>query len=160
MPAYELDALLDKLSLEDKLELVRRVRVNSLTLRNGDRVAARRRLRGSSVDEGLEAEGEDCHVPYDVPGGTLGRVLLVRQYVTPFPYGVLFDNDVELNLTEGDIVGVAEQPSEQMRERDDALWHIPAGGMFTTYCSRWIDRVGRACPQFRHHPGPCGLRPR
>ncbi|MFE9469400.1 hypothetical protein ACFYNW_38500 [Streptomyces virginiae] len=40
---------------------------------------ADRRLRGSYLDEGLEAEGEDCHEPYDVPAGALGRLLTVRQ---------------------------------------------------------------------------------
>ncbi|WP_329345510.1 hypothetical protein OG252_52060 (plasmid) [Streptomyces sp. NBC_01352] len=154
-----LDDVLDKLSLADKLELVRRVRVGSLLLRDGDRVAAGRRLRGSYVDEDLEAEGEDCRVPYDVPAGTLGRVIRVRQYVTPFPYGVAFDNGVDLSLAVGDVVRVAEQPSERERERDGALWHIPPGELFTIRCSRWIDRVGRACPQLRLHQGPCGLPP-
>ncbi|MFF4733296.1 hypothetical protein ACFY3M_50490 [Streptomyces mirabilis] len=43
----QLDDLLDQLSLADKLELVRRMRVGSLTLRVGVRVEARQRLRGS-----------------------------------------------------------------------------------------------------------------
>lgn len=155
-----LDGLLENLPLEDRLELVRRVRVGSLLLRVGDRVEAGRRLLGSYIDEDLEAEGEDCRIPYDVPAGTLGRVIRVREYVTPFPYAVAFDNDVDLNLAVGDVVRVAEQRSERERERDDALWFIPPGEMFTTRCSVWIDRVGRACPQLRLHRGPCGLPPR
>ncbi|MBT2530484.1 hypothetical protein J7E91_35370 [Streptomyces sp. ISL-99] len=162
----QLDDVLEKLSLEDKLELVRRVRVNSLTLQEGDRVEASRRLRGSYPDDGLEAEegrgaeSADYCVPFHVPPGTLGRVTLVRQYVAPFPYRVLFDNAAQLSLAEGDVVRVAEQPSERERERDDALWRIPPDGMFTIYCARWIDRVGRPCPQLNRHPGPCGLPPR
>jgi hypothetical protein len=200
----QLDDLLEKLPLEDRLELVRRVRVGSLLLRVGDRVEAGRRLRGSYVDEDLEAEGEDCRIPYDVPAGTLGRVIRVRQYITPFPYdvpagtlgrvirvrqyitpfpydvpagtlgrvirvrqyitpfpyAVAFDSSVDLNLAVGDVVRVAEQPSEREREQDGALWHIPPGELFTIRCSRWIDRVGCACPQLRLHRGPCGLPPR
>ncbi|MFI6341014.1 hypothetical protein [Streptomyces sp. NPDC050535] len=161
-----LDDLLETLSLEDRLELVRRVRVGSLTLQVGDRVEARRTLRGSYPDDGLEAE-EGCGaepadycVPFHVPAGTLGRVTLVRTYITPFPYGVAFDNGTELSLAQGDVARVAEQPSESERERDEALWTIPRDAMFTLSCSRWIDRVGRACPQLHHHRGPCGLPPR
>ncbi|MFJ2745859.1 hypothetical protein ACIO3O_40080 [Streptomyces sp. NPDC087440] len=161
-----LDVLLDQLTLEDKLELVRRVRVGALVLREGDRVEARRRLRGSYPHEGLEAEegasadSADYSVAYDVPARTLGRVLRVRQYVTPFPYSVRFDTGIELSLAEDEITGVVEQPSEHEREQDDALWHIPADRMFSSACSLWIDRVGRACPQFTGHRGPCGLPPR
>ncbi|MFE7842888.1 hypothetical protein ACFU53_44550, partial [Streptomyces sp. NPDC057474] len=68
--------------------------------------------------------------------------------------------DVELRLAESDIVRVNEQPSEQVRKRDEALWHIAPGQMFTTCCSRWIDRVGRACTQLRRRRGPRGLPPR
>ncbi|MFJ8158429.1 hypothetical protein [Streptomyces sp. NPDC094468] len=161
-----LDDLLGTLSLKHRLELVRRVRVGSLTLNVGDRVEARRRLRGTYPDDGLEAEegwgGEaaDYCVPYHVPAGTLGRVTLVRTYVTPFPYRIHFDSDVELSLDEGDVTRVTEQPAENERERDDSLWTIPPEGLFTLYCSRWIDRVGRSCPQLSHHRGPCGLPPR
>ncbi|MFM9812902.1 hypothetical protein ACKI16_30875 [Streptomyces scabiei] len=161
-----LDDLLETLSLENRLELARRVRVGSLTLDVGDRVEARHRLQGSYPDDGLEAEEgpgaepADYCVPYRVPAGTLGRVTLVRTYFTPFPYRILFDSDVELNLAEGDIVRVAEQLSENEREQDEALWTIPPDGMFTLYCSRWIDRVGRSCPQLSRHRGPCGLPPR
>ncbi|WP_221360904.1 hypothetical protein [Streptomyces beigongshangae] len=161
-----LDDVLETLSLEDRLELVRRVRVGSLTLDVGDRVEARRQLRGSYPDDGLEAEEgpgaepADYCVPYWVPAGTLGRVTLVRTYVTPFPYRILFDSDIELNLAEGGIVRVTEQPPENEREQDEALWTIPSEGMFTLYCSRWIDRVSRPCPQRSHHRGPCGLPPR
>jgi hypothetical protein len=52
----QLDGLLEKLSLLDRLELVRRVRMGSLTLHVGDRVRASRRLRGSYSDEDLEVE--------------------------------------------------------------------------------------------------------
>lgn len=154
-----LDDLLETLSLADRLELVRRVRVGALTLRAGDRVAAAHRLRGSYVDEDLEVEGEDCREPYDVPTGTLGRMLTVRQYVTPFPYAVAFDTGVELSLRAGDVVRVPEQPSQWEREKDPALWFIPPGGAFASHCARWIDRLGRVCPQFRGHSGPCGLPP-
>jgi hypothetical protein len=165
-PVSRLDDLLETLSLTDRLELVRRVRVGSLRLRVGDRVEAGRRLRGSCPDDDLEAEEgwgaepADYCISYHVPAGTLGRVTLVRTYITPFPYGVLFDEGPELSLADGDVVRVAEQPSERERERNDALWHIPPGGMFTSHCARWIDRVGRPCPQVNRHPGPCGLRPR
>ncbi|WP_276314384.1 hypothetical protein [Streptomyces sp. WAC 01529] len=37
---------------------------------------------------------------------------LVRQYVAPLPYGIVFDNGVQLSLAEGDVVRVAEGPSE------------------------------------------------
>ncbi|MEW1723906.1 hypothetical protein [Streptomyces sp. NPDC093109] len=126
---------------------------------------ARRRLRGSYPDDGLEveeggAEPADYCVPYDVRAGALGRVTRVRSYVTPFPYGVLFDSGVGLSLAADDIVRVTERPSERERDRDDALWHIPPDEMFTTYCSRWIEGVSRACPQLRHHRGRCGLPPR
>ncbi|MFM9449159.1 hypothetical protein [Streptomyces acidiscabies] len=110
----DLDALLDKLSLADKLELARRVRVNSLTLREGDRVQARRTLRGSALSEDLEmevgrygSEPADYHIPYNIPAGALGTIYLVRQYVAPYPYGVIFDNGTELNLREGDIERVS-----------------------------------------------------
>ncbi|MFE7763029.1 hypothetical protein [Streptomyces sp. NPDC057438] len=161
-----LDDLLETLSPEDRWELARRVRVGSLTLHVGDRVEARRQLRGSyphadlEAEEGWGAEPEDYCVPYRVPAGTLGWVTLVRTYITPFPYGVVFDSGPELSLAEGDIVRVTEQPSENERERNDALWTIPPDGMFTLYCCRWVDRVGRACPQLRRHRGPCGLPPR
>ncbi|MGW0670617.1 hypothetical protein [Streptomyces sp. NPDC002746] len=161
----QLDDLLQKLSLLDRLELVRRVRVGSLTLHVGDRVRASHRLRGSYPDEDLEAEEgwgaepADYCPTHDVPAGALGRVTLVRQYVTPFPYCIRFDNDVELGLAEGDVFRVPEQPSERQREQDEALWHVPADGAFTTYCCRWIDRLSRMCPQFSGHPGPCGLPP-
>lgn len=154
-----LDDVLGALSPEDRLEIVRRVRVNSLTLSDGDRVKAARRLRGAYIDEGLEDEGEDCRVPYDVPAGTLGRVLRVRQYVSPFPYVVAFDGAEVLSVTLDDVVRVPEQPSEYARERNESLWHIPDGEAFHSVCTRWIDRVRRACPQHRGHDGPCGLRP-
>jgi hypothetical protein len=102
-----LDEKLNDLTLAEKMEVVRRVRVGSLTLRDGDRVAATRRLCGSYTHEGLEDEGEDYRIPYDVPAGTLGRIITVRQYVTPLPYRVLFDNDVELSLAQGDVERVA-----------------------------------------------------
>lgn len=161
-----LDDFLETLSLGDRLELARRGRVGSLTLLVGDRVEARCRLRGSYPDDGLEAEEgwgaepADYCVPFHVSAGTLGRVTLVRTYITPFPYRVAFDSGTELSLAQGDVSRVAEQPSQSERERDDALWTIPPDGMFTLYCSRWIDRVGRACPQLSHHRGPCGLPPR
>ncbi|MGW6602594.1 hypothetical protein [Streptomyces sp. NPDC055036] len=147
-------------STEDRLEIVRRVRVGSLILRDGDRVKAGHRLRGSFLDEDLEAEGEDCRDPYDVPAGALGRVVRVRQYVTPFPYHVIFDSGVELSLAAGDVVRTDEQPSEYEREQNESLWQIPPGEFLRSRCSRWIDRVGRACPQLRLHRGPCGLPPR
>ncbi|NEB06468.1 hypothetical protein [Streptomyces sp. SID13726] len=155
-----LDDVLGTLSLEDRLELVRRVRVGALTLRGGDRVVADRRLRGWHLDENLEADGEDCREPYDVPAGALGRVLVVRQYVTPFPYRVTFDSGVELSLAPGDVVRTDEQPSTWEREQDETLWHIPEGEFFRSRCSRWIERVGRPCPQLPSHRGPCGLPPR
>ncbi|MFJ2561314.1 MULTISPECIES: hypothetical protein [unclassified Streptomyces] len=162
----QLDGLLEKLSLADRLELARRVRVGQLTLRCGDRVEATHRLRGSYPHDGLEAEEgwgaepADCSVSYHVPPGTLGRVMLVRQYVAPYPYVVLFDSDVELSVAPGDVNRVTEQPSEWEREQDESLWHIPPGEEFRTYCARWINRAGRPCPQHRHHQGPCGLPPR
>ncbi|WP_435245133.1 hypothetical protein [Streptomyces tendae] len=156
----QLDDMLATLPLADRLEIVRRVRVGSLTLRDGDRVRAAHRLRGTLLDEDLEAEGEDCHEPYDVPAGALGRLIRVRQYVTPFPYHVLFDSGVELSLAAGDVERTDEQPSEYEREQDEALWHIPEGEFLRGRCSRWIDRVGRPCPQFTAHRGPCGLPPR
>ncbi|MEV8455555.1 hypothetical protein AB0467_28305 [Streptomyces sp. NPDC052095] len=122
------------------------------------RVRVARRLHGWYVDEDLEYEGEDCHEPYDVPAGALGRVVLVRRYVSPYPYRVLFDaGEVELSLAPGKVVRVEEQPSEHQRERDELLWHIPDGEHFRSRCSRWIDRVGRICPQYTGHKGPCGL---
>ncbi|MFE6000372.1 hypothetical protein ACFQ6C_26485 [Streptomyces sp. NPDC056454] len=154
-----LDDVLKELPLEDKLELARRAHVNSLLLHEGNRVRASRQLRGSYIHEGLEDEGEDCRIRYDVPAGTLGRVVRVRQYVAPFPYVVVFDTGAELSLTEGEIERVPEQPSQHQREQDDSLWHIPDGGAFTTHCARWIDRLGRACPQYKGHPGLCGLPP-
>ncbi|MBY8868718.1 hypothetical protein [Streptomyces sennicomposti] len=54
----QLDEILDTLSLEARLEIVRRLRVGSLTLRDGDRVKADRRLYGSYLDQDLEAEGQ------------------------------------------------------------------------------------------------------
>jgi hypothetical protein len=154
-----LDDVLGTLELADKLEIVRRVHVGGLVLEDGDRVKAARRLRGSWIHEGLEDEGEDARVPYDVAAGTLGRVLRVRQYVSPHPYVVAFDNGVELGLATDDVVRVPEQPSEYAREQVDSLWHIPDGEAFHSVCARWIDRVRRACPQHRGHDGPCGLRP-
>ncbi|MGW1436937.1 hypothetical protein ACWD7M_17005 [Streptomyces griseus] len=154
-----LDDTLSTLSLEEKLELARRARVNALILHEGDRVRATRHLRGSYIHEGLEDESEDCRIPYDVPAGTLGRITRVRQYVSPYPYVALFDNDTEISLIEHDVERVSEQPSQHQREQDDSLWHIPDGGAFTTHCARWIDRLGRACPQHKGHPGPCGLPP-
>ncbi|MEU6285000.1 hypothetical protein [Streptomyces sp. NPDC047028] len=156
----QLDDLLHTLSPEQRLELVRRVRVGSLNLRDGDRVKADRRLRGWYLDEDLEAEGEDCREPYDVPAGALGRLVRVRQYVTPFPYLVVFDSGLELSLAPGDVVRTDEQPSEYAREQDETLWHIPEGEFLRSRCSRWIARVGRPCPQFSGHSGPCGLPPR
>ncbi|MBT2469356.1 hypothetical protein J7E97_16095 [Streptomyces sp. ISL-66] len=155
-----LDDVLGALSLEDRLEIVRRVRVGALTLQDGDRVRATHRLRGTHLDEHLEAEGEDCWEPYDVPAGTLGRVLRVRHYVTPFPYRVAFDTGIELSLAAGDVVRTGEQPSEWEREQDETLWHIPEGDFLGSRCSRWIHRVARPCPQFAAHVGPCGLPPR
>nr|WTE08776.1 hypothetical protein OH765_40050 [Streptomyces anulatus] len=155
-----LDDVLGALSPEDRLEIVRRVRIGSLVLQDGDRVKAGHRLRGSYVDEDLEAEGEDCREPYDIPAGALGRMIRVRQYVTPFPYHVLFDSGVELSLAAGDVVRTHEQPSEYTREQDERLWHIPPGEFLRSRCSRWIGRVGRPCPQFSGHSGPCGLPPR
>ena len=46
-----------------------------------------------------------------MPTGTLGRLMLVRQCGTLFPYCIRFDNDVELSLAEGDVFRVPEQPS-------------------------------------------------
>jgi hypothetical protein len=104
-----LDEKLDGLTFAEKLEVQRRVRVGALTLQEGDQVQAAHSLRGSYIDEDLEQEGEDCRVSYDVPAGTQGRVLRVRQYVTPFPYRVLFENDVELNLAAtGDVERVGK----------------------------------------------------
>ncbi|MER0442991.1 hypothetical protein ABR738_00115 [Streptomyces sp. Edi4] len=155
-----LDNVLGALSLQDRLEIVRRVRAGSLTLQNGDRVRATHRLRGTYLDEDLETEGEDCHEPYDVPAGALGRLLRVRRYVTPFPYHVLFDSGIELSLAAGAVERTDEQPSDFEREQDETLWHIPEGEYLRGRCSRWIDRVARPCPQFTRHQGPCGLPPR
>ncbi|MGW1189256.1 hypothetical protein [Streptomyces sp. NPDC002559] len=157
--APTLDDVLAALPLADRLELVRRVRTGELTLRAGDRVRAARRLRGWYIDEGLEDEGEDCREPYDVPAGALGRVVLVRRYVSPYPYRVVFDAGMELSLAPGDVVGVDEQPSEYEREQNEDLWRIPPGEFMRSRCSRWIDRVGRPCPQHTGHEGPCGLPP-
>ncbi|MFD9813308.1 hypothetical protein [Streptomyces sp. NPDC059080] len=98
-----LDDVLGALSREERLELVRRVRVGFLTLRDGDRVRA------------------------------------------------------ELRLAEGDVVRTDEQPSEYEREQDETLWHIPDGEILRSRCGRWIDRVGRPCPQLSNHEEPCGL---
>jgi hypothetical protein len=103
-----LDDVLGKLSLEEKLEVRRRVRVGSLNLQEGDRVAARYRLRGSYIHEGLEDEGEDCRIPYNVPAGTRGHIVRVRQYVCPFPYVVIFDNHVEISVEQGNVERVAD----------------------------------------------------
>ncbi|MFM9735184.1 hypothetical protein [Streptomyces niveiscabiei] len=163
----DLDALLDKLSLDDKLELVRRVRVGSLTLSEGDRVQARRRLHGSALSEDLEAEvgrygsePADYHVPFHVPAGTPGRISLVRQYVAPFPYRVLFDNDVELNVVQGDIERIEDVPPAVVRQQEEDAWHIPPGEFFSIRCSRWVPGKGRPCPQYKGHRGKCGLPPR
>ncbi|MFG2408794.1 hypothetical protein ACGFR8_31510 [Streptomyces brevispora] len=155
----QLGEVLGGLSLEDRLEIVRRVGAGALTLRDGDRVRAAHRLRGSYIDEELEAEDAGGHVPYDVPAGTLGRMVRVRQYVTPYPYLVVFDTGDELSMAAGDVVRTDEQPSEYEREQNSRLWHIPDGEFLTIRCSRWIDRVGRSCPQFASHEGPCGLLP-
>ncbi|MFI5987122.1 hypothetical protein ACIBEA_40435 [Streptomyces sp. NPDC051555] len=155
-----LDDVLGTLSLEDRLEIVRRVRSGALTLQDGDRVKAAHRLRGSYIHEDLEAEGEDCRVPYAVPTGTLGRVIQVRRYVTPFPYRVAFDTGEDLSLAAGDVVRTGEQPSARQREQGETPWHIPDGEFLRSRCSRWINRVGRPCPQFASHKGPCGLPPR
>ncbi|MFI0967001.1 hypothetical protein ACH4S8_37305 [Streptomyces sp. NPDC021080] len=93
-----LDDILASLTLEEKLELNRRVRVGALTLQEGDPVQAARRLRGSYIHEGLEDEGEDAWVHYDVAAGTPGRIVRVKQHVTPFPYVVIFEDGEELSL--------------------------------------------------------------
>lgn len=47
----------------------------------------------------------------------------------------------------------------ERQRREDERWYIPPGGLFTTYCSIWIDGVSRPCPQIRGHTGKCGLPP-
>ncbi|MGW5442720.1 hypothetical protein [Streptomyces asiaticus] len=42
---------------------------------------------------------------------------------------------------------------------EDEKWRIPEGALFVTVCGRWVDGVGRACPQGIAHSGPCGLPP-
>ncbi|MFI9332945.1 hypothetical protein ACIGZJ_36095 [Kitasatospora sp. NPDC052868] len=91
--------------LATALRLRRERHVGSLVFREGDRVRLAVGQHGTSVDEGLEDEGEDCRIPYDVPRGTTGQIVLVRQYVTPLPYRVALDvrGGLELNVAAHDL---------------------------------------------------------
>ncbi|THA72476.1 hypothetical protein E6R60_26460 [Streptomyces sp. A0642] len=91
------------LTFEQKMQLAKELHLGSLVFREGDRICAARRLQGSFIDEDLEDEGEDATVRFDVPAGAKGRILKVRQYVAPFPYVVIFDNNVELSVRQDDV---------------------------------------------------------
>ncbi|WP_433258316.1 hypothetical protein ACQPYK_23140 [Streptosporangium sp. CA-135522] len=73
----------------------------------GDRVRLLVAQHVSYLDEDLADEGEDAGVRFDVPSGTLARVVKVRPYPTPLPYVVLLEDGREFGVPEHDITRVA-----------------------------------------------------
>ncbi|MFI1734905.1 hypothetical protein ACH40E_37980 [Streptomyces acidicola] len=115
-----------------RLRALRDLHVGGLRWSEGDHVRLRVGQAGTLVDEGLEMEGEDCHVPYRVPRGTCGHVFLVRRYVAPFPYAVLFHDqaETELSLQQDDLEYIGGDPFHPrpalLTAQED---HEPAGRM-------------------------------
>ncbi|MFM9625328.1 hypothetical protein ACKI14_46340 [Streptomyces turgidiscabies] len=62
-------------------------------------------------------------------------------------------------MSDGDWYAQLAAGWAERQRREDEKWAIPEGGAFITHCARWVDAYSRACPQGRHHPGPCGLPP-
>ncbi|MFD8706847.1 hypothetical protein ACFV1W_30305 [Kitasatospora sp. NPDC059648] len=77
--------------LTTALRLRRERHLDSLLYEVGDEVELKIRQSGYWVHEGLEDEGEDARIHYDVPAGTRGRVVKVRNYPSPNPYVVLWE---------------------------------------------------------------------
>lgn len=77
-----------------------------------DRVRLLRTLAGSyPTDEPeLSVDPYDSRTHYRVPVGALGIVVKAREYPTPFPYVVLFDDGTELSVATGDLERVASRP--------------------------------------------------
>ena len=118
--------------LTARLGALRDLHVASLRWREGDHVRLRVGHAGTLIDEGLEDEGEDCHIPYRVPRGTCGHVILVRRYVAPFPYAVLFHDQAqtELSLAQDDLTYIGGDPFHPRPPRATAQEdHEPAGRM-------------------------------
>lgn len=65
---------------------------------SGDRVQTIRHFRGLAA--------EDWKLTPDVPLGTHGVILLVQDYVTPFPYVVKFDGFPVMSCYQDDIVKI------------------------------------------------------
>ncbi|MGW2255098.1 hypothetical protein ACWCXH_33675 [Kitasatospora sp. NPDC001660] len=65
--------------------------LGSLLFAVGDEVELKVRQSGYWIHEGLEDEGEDARMHYDLPAGTRGRVVHVRDYPSPYPYVVIWE---------------------------------------------------------------------
>ncbi|MEV0237526.1 hypothetical protein [Nonomuraea sp. NPDC050786] len=80
-----------------------------ITFAEQDRVRSLVTLAGSiPTDEPeLSVVPYDSRAHYRVPRGTTGTVVKARDYPTPFPYVVFFDNDVELGVAVHQIERIA-----------------------------------------------------
>ncbi|MEV7776531.1 hypothetical protein [Kitasatospora sp. NPDC086791] len=88
------------------------VLTSHVSLEEGDRVELLEPVRASWIDEDLAAEEyweEDARVRADVPAGTLGVIIRVRRYPTPFPYVVAFDRGPECGVRNHQITRCADQ---------------------------------------------------
>lgn len=88
-------------------------------LRSGDRVRLLVNRAGYVPvdDPELSVAPYDARQSYNVPAGTLGTVILVRDYPGPFPFSVLFDNGQELNVHEREIERAATPPGPRTPPR-------------------------------------------
>ncbi len=73
------------------VRLQRERHLGGLLFKVGDEVELEIRQSGYWVHEGLEDEGEDARMFYDLAPGTRGRVVMVRDYPNPYPYVVLWE---------------------------------------------------------------------
>jgi len=99
----------------------------------GDLVRLRVAQSGTWVDEDFEADGEGARVLARVPSGTLGRVVRVRDYPSPFPYIVEFGH-VVIGVPELDL----ERSSPRRRQRQRVHgWRLPPGGVIVDRTSKF-----------------------
>ncbi|GGN47071.1 hypothetical protein [Streptomyces fuscichromogenes] len=125
-----------------RLGALRDLHVGGLRWKEGDHVRLRVGHAGTLIDEGLEDEGEDCHIPYRVPRGTCGHIFRVRRYVSPFPYAVLFHDqaETELSLAQGDLAYIGGDPFHPRPQRATAQEDLERAGRLG---SPWIPQPRR-----------------
>ncbi|MFJ9523258.1 hypothetical protein ACIRPK_34085 [Kitasatospora sp. NPDC101801] len=130
--------------LATALRLRREQYLGGLLFSVGDAVELAVRQRGHWVDEELEAEGEDARVHFNLPAGTRGRVVTVRDYPGPLPYVVLWD------VHGGPEIGVAQHDLQ----RASPVERVTVAPLQCGSCG------ASTCPRFGTPHGECDCRGR